>query len=354
MLASKSENMSQHLSNSIDNKKGNNFNKNKTHSQHSIKSNDQWNFPVDYNDHFETPLQAYEDLNFIIELLTNDIGKEKRDVCIYDPYFCKGKMVEHLNSLGYANVINRNVNFYSDVSKRNTPGLKYITYFCYVVVIVTLLYVDFDILVTNPPYSGEHKPRLLDFLKSSGKPFAILLPVYTATKSYWKTFISPEQGSVGQSASSQSHKSVSIKPAPLVSSNAARENREVCYLLPPNEYMFYHPEGTGKETPPFYSAWFLGNMPFRTSRYISNETRFEIDSFLHNFSCRIQQLVDSRLVKDNSKKRKIEDCNNMRLCSIVSTIDELIARGLVVDKRPNPKARKRMKLKMNKDIAIKK
>jgi hypothetical protein len=44
-------------------------------------------------------------------------------------------------------------------------------------------------LVTNPPYSGEHKVRLLNFLGSRpDKPFALLLPVYTATKSYWKEF----------------------------------------------------------------------------------------------------------------------------------------------------------------------
>lgn len=99
-------------------------NKQKTHAHENIKSNHKWNFSVDYNDHFETPLQAYEDINVIIELLSSEIAKSKTDLCIYDPYFCKGKMVEHLNSLGYANVINRNADFYSDISKRRVPGKR--------------------------------------------------------------------------------------------------------------------------------------------------------------------------------------------------------------------------------------
>lgn len=64
---------------------------------------------------------------------------------------------------------------------------------------------EHDILVTNPPYSGEHKTKLMDFLLSainrrpknsvntSGEakrvPFALLLPTYTVTKSYWKSFV---------------------------------------------------------------------------------------------------------------------------------------------------------------------
>lgn len=138
---------------------------------------------------------------------------------------------------------------------------------------------DYDVLVTNPPYSGEHKVNLLKFLathtaKASVKkgsaggnssstdceavvndsssssvnnvknskstpttpntsttlPFALLLPVYTATKSYWKDFAQAQA---------------------LVGKNAF-------YILPPDYYEYSHPEGTGKDIPPFYSAWFLG------------------------------------------------------------------------------------------------
>lgn len=66
-------------------------------------------------------------------------------------------------------------------------------------------FAEYDILVTNPPYSGEHKTKLMDFLLSTINrrpkssinssndpkrvPFALLLPTYTVTKSYWKNYV---------------------------------------------------------------------------------------------------------------------------------------------------------------------
>jgi hypothetical protein len=140
------------------------------------------------------------------------------------------------------------------------------------------------VLVTNPPYSGEHKVNLLKFLAthtrkapsipvskeavptaspfannknsvgtadknqagqpaltsssarspdaSNAVPFALLLPVYVATKSYWKDFAA-QQASIG---------------------------RPMFYILPPDYYEYSHPEGTGKDIPPFYSAWFVGGL----------------------------------------------------------------------------------------------
>ena len=127
--------------------------------------------------------------------------------------------------------------------------------------------------MTNPPYSGEHKPRLLEFLKSQEKPFAILLPVYTATKSYWKSFITPLTSTSNQSHShshnkndTQSIKNGNYKKNSSSSSIITSNERNICYILPPNEYMYYHPEGTGKDKPPFYSAWFIGNMPLSNDR----------------------------------------------------------------------------------------
>lgn len=139
--------------------------------------------------------------------------------------------------------------------------------------------------MTNPPYSGEHKVNLLKFLAahtartstsdsarsrddgtsskacatfstgssdtrmdSSNKtcdkssievstlPFALLLPVYVATKSYWKDFVQ-QQHSIGKDA---------------------------FYILPPDYYEYSHPEGTGKDVPPFYSAWFIGGFNINT------------------------------------------------------------------------------------------
>jgi hypothetical protein len=57
-------------------------------------------------------------------------------------------------------------------------------------------------LVTNPPYSGEHKVKLTEYLlqhyisssntqeiRARENPFLLLLPVYIASKSYWKSFV---------------------------------------------------------------------------------------------------------------------------------------------------------------------
>jgi hypothetical protein len=54
-------------------------------------------------------------------------------------------------------------------------------------------------MITNPPYSGEHKAKLLEYLASplhGNKPFALLLPIYVVTKSYWKEFLEKSQSSV--------------------------------------------------------------------------------------------------------------------------------------------------------------
>ena len=106
--------------------------------------------------------------------------------------------------------------------------------------------VEFDVLVTNPPYSGEHKPRLLQYLANVGKPFALLLPVYTATKSYWKEF----------AATSTS------------SRQGGGDCPSVFYLIPPDSYEYRHPEGTGKDIPPFFSSWFIGGLGDCTARSV--------------------------------------------------------------------------------------
>jgi hypothetical protein len=38
------------------------------------------------------------------------------------------------------------------------------------------------------------------------------------------------------------------------------------YLLPCTYYEYTHPEQTGKDLPPFYSAWFIGGISSETVR----------------------------------------------------------------------------------------
>ncbi len=134
------------------------------------------------------------------------IGKTRESVIIYDPYYCKGKMAALLQRNGFNNVINDNRDFYKDIKNKLIP--------------------EHDILVTNPPYSGEHKQQLLKYLSSVGsKPFALLLPAYTANKSYWRDFENEKKNL-------SSNRSSSLKPTTI----------GLCYLMPSHSYQYSHPE----------------------------------------------------------------------------------------------------------------
>ena len=88
---------------------------------------------------------------------------------IYDPFFCNGAVVRHLNALGFTKVIHENRDFYADVKNKTVP--------------------EYDILITNPPYSGDNKEKCVEFAAQSGKPWLLLLPNYVATKDYFtRTF----------------------------------------------------------------------------------------------------------------------------------------------------------------------
>ena len=105
----------------------------------------QWNFEVEYNDHFETPKIAYADLLPVLLQVASDKKKPLSEVMsclclvflfdikvivdsvlqlvVYDPYYCEGQMITFLNELGVKNVINRNRDFYEDMKEQNIPGM---------------------------------------------------------------------------------------------------------------------------------------------------------------------------------------------------------------------------------------
>lgn len=80
----------------------------------------QKNYPyqVDYNDHFETPLIAYQDVAPLLDWLAK--GKTTRkDHKIYDPYYCNGATVKLMKeTLGFEGIINQKRDFYQDVKKK--------------------------------------------------------------------------------------------------------------------------------------------------------------------------------------------------------------------------------------------
>jgi hypothetical protein len=113
----------------------------------------------------ETPERAISDvsrlLNFFLSSCTSTKGN-RNEIQIYDPYYCKGTIKHELSKFGFHNVYNEPVDFYQAILKKEVP--------CY------------DILLTNPPYSGRHIRKAMEFAcrSSSGskstKPWCMLLP----------------------------------------------------------------------------------------------------------------------------------------------------------------------------------
>mmetsp|Transcript_9981 Transcript_9981/g.15962 ORF Transcript_9981/g.15962 Transcript_9981/m.15962 type:complete len:320 (-) Transcript_9981:45-1004(-) len=174
-----------------------------------------FDYPVDYNDHFETPLQAYKDLLPLLQALypnrTGRDGDQDDQIILYDPYYCNGRTKTLLNQLGLARVVHEKRDFYKDMERSMVP--------------------PHDVLVTNPPYSNTHKEKCLEFclqqFRSRDRPFFLLMPSYVATRSYFKRIL-------GDSI------------------------QDVAYLVPESDYEYDHPEGTGHDLPPFSSLWFCG------------------------------------------------------------------------------------------------
>lgn len=93
----------------------------------------------------------------------------KQDRCkIYDPYYCDGAVKRNLASLGFPLVHNVKEDCYQAWSAGNMPAL--------------------DVLITNPPYSHDHIPKLVDFLSSpsmTSKAWFLLMPQWVSKKPYF-------------------------------------------------------------------------------------------------------------------------------------------------------------------------
>ena len=282
-------------------------NKNKTSGRRSSKKKklkrqrqDQWkgnsnfDYAVDYNDHFETPIVAYQDIIPLIEALTmtttttttttSTTECNNDDIIIYDPYYCNGRTKSILHSLGFQRVVHEKRDFYKDIENKTVP--------------------NYDIFITNPPYSDTHKERCLEFCieqlrpssqqqeqqqQRKSRPFFVLMPNYVAARNYYRRIL-------GDSI------------------------HDVAYFVPNQNYEYDHPEGTGHEVSPFKSMWFCG---------VGREN--------------LQQL------KDVWQKQKESSTRNGRF---VSSFDDLIKTGTItIQNRPNPRQRKKRR-KLITDSAI--
>jgi hypothetical protein len=136
--------------------------------------------PSDPRDDAETPFEAYRDLEPILFRLAAALGKTKDTLRIYDPYFCAGSVVGHLGRLGFPLVRNANEDCYAAQAAGAVP--------------------DFDVLVTNPPFSGDHMARALSFAARCGRPWCMLLPEFVARKAYFAPALGGVEGVEGGGA----------------------------------------------------------------------------------------------------------------------------------------------------------
>jgi hypothetical protein len=123
-------------------------------------------FEVDAADHCETPFAAYQDVEPFLFRVALALRKPKEKLRIYDPYFCEGSVAKHLARLGFTNVYNENEDFYAVIEQNRVP--------------------PHDVLLTNPPYSGDHFRKILEFCGRSEKPWLLLLPNFVCRKTYYQ------------------------------------------------------------------------------------------------------------------------------------------------------------------------
>ena len=130
-------------------------------------------------DDCETPLEAYVHVAFVLSKISQKKNVRKSALRVYDPYFCAGAASERLRALGFASASNEDVDFYAalgdtesrvDDGSTNAPSLP-----------------AHDVLVTNPPFSGDHCRRLVAFLAARPRdlPFALLAPEYVHRKAWF-------------------------------------------------------------------------------------------------------------------------------------------------------------------------
>lgn len=219
------------------------------------KDDIEWPYEVDDGDHFETPFKAFSDVAPLLRFFAKARAKRKglpvdgaaEQLRVYDPYFCTGRTCQYFRDLGFPNVINRNRDFYRDIAQKNLP--------------------KYDVLVTNPPYSAEHKGKLFDFLierqrlaidRAKQEPFLLLIPSWTVGKAVFSKFLQ-DLAKVYASRRSDTGSKVAETANDVEDTDVG-----VFYLCGrgrtgyPSKYNFDHVRGAGLVDCPFFGLWICG------------------------------------------------------------------------------------------------
>ena len=129
-------------------------------------------------DDCETPAAAFDSIAPLLRAIATAMGTKPRRLRIWDPFYCNGAAGRHLAALGFAAVHHVCDDFYSVLRERREPLHA--------------------VLVTNPPFSGDHIERLVRYAtREGGSPAVLLLPAYVADKPWFRELV--RGGGVGSS-----------------------------------------------------------------------------------------------------------------------------------------------------------
>ena len=197
------------------------------------------------SDHAETPVNAYEDLAPFLRAVGGRV---------YDPYYCDGGVVRRLQALGFRDVINENRDFYADIESESVPR--------------------HDILMTNPPYSGDHVDRLISHVVAAKRPFALLIPTYYLGREAWR----------------RAAASLSAQPF---------------YVCPHQRYAYLPPAwardaAAARTTAPFTTAWFC----WRPEGPLDFSGRVDVFRSVASVASQYRDVTDSLKKRPNPKARK--------------------------------------------------
>ena len=114
-------------------------------------------------------------LSFILPFLVDSFPSYDHSQNL-SPLDCAGATVKHLAALGFTSVRNECVDFYDVLERGELPA--------------------HDVVVTNPPYSGNHVERLLRFVGLHDKPYLLLMPNHVCLKPFFFPSLCPNGGCV--------------------------------------------------------------------------------------------------------------------------------------------------------------
>lgn len=249
-------------------------------------------FEADPTDHCETPFKAYRDIEPFLFRIAQGLKRSKAELRIYDPYYCEGSAVKHLAQLGFENVHNRAEDFYAVIARGEVP--------------------EHDVIVTNPPFSADHIERALRFCttQNQGRPWFLLLPSFI----YKKRSCAPE---------------IALSPSPPL------------FLVPASTYTFWSPGRDFKTGPAREGQAEPAHARARASGEAlpgKPTTPFECMWYVWCGPAEVQGELKLWWAKKYGKASG---------CVLAASPEELPdkVKPKRTEKRPNPKARKRMRAK---------